>query len=597
MRRYILWTLALALSAGIIFLVLLQSASPLLYSAEYDAFTKRHVNPAVLKPIGQDSADRLLPLMSDLLDTPGTVIVNLEYGDVDIARQDLEEFRQLSQSLDSLVINLDMSSSEVGDFRRMNQKNLQILSELVESTARLEELNTLEIRFRDARDPVSLTSITYEGESLRNQVSQLYTEYRSQEEPLVSVSEKLEIDTTGYEESQDHFEQIVKKIGDEQENRMYTLQTQAPPDRNPFHLTISLTPRETAFHETIRMRGFLSGDEIEGQEIDIFVDTKKTGSVFTDSRGNWEYRYRVGAIAPGRHTSFSVFSNSTFSGIASFNVMRENTFLSLNEPIVTGKGLSCSGRLFSDSGPVDGVSIGLMIDGRRMSSPLTDGTGFFEAFLKPEPGDHQVWAVFSNPDIPLSESQSRAYSVNIPPSLLQEPGFFDRWENVLALVLGILVLAGAIIGAYAYIRRSRPHMPAFLRRPRTAGGDLPDTVATPDAPVRERGEDLHETPGDDVFLAYSKIADSNIREAVHILFSSVRDEIAGMLPLKNPRSCTPREICRRCSNLPLFADLSAFVRLYESVRYGVRIPDEKERQSFIDLARAIHGSLFGGHRE
>ncbi|MDD5049588.1 MAG: hypothetical protein PHH09_11735, partial [Methanoregulaceae archaeon] len=111
MRRYILWTLALALSAAIIFLVLLQSASPLLYSAEYDAFTKRHANPAVLKPAGQDSAEGLLPLMSDLLDTPGTVIINLEYGDVDIARQDLEEFRQLSQSLDSLVINLDMSES------------------------------------------------------------------------------------------------------------------------------------------------------------------------------------------------------------------------------------------------------------------------------------------------------------------------------------------------------------------------------------------------------------------------------------------------------------------------------------------------------
>lgn len=597
MRRYILWTLALALSAGIIFLVLLQSASPLLYSAEYDAFTKRHADPAVLKPMGKDSAERLLPLMSDLLDTPGTVIINLEYGDVDIARQDLEEFRQLSQSLDSLVINLDMSESEVGDFRRMNQKNLLILSELVESTARLEELNTLEIRFRDARDPASLTSITYEGESLRNQVSQLYTQYRSQEEPLVSVSEKFEIDTTGYEESQDRFEQIVRKIGDEQERRVFTLQTQIQPEISPFQLTMSLAPEQGAFHETIQMRGNLIGGEVADREIEILVDTRKAASVFTDENGHWEYLFRIDAIDPGSHTSFAVFSGSTFSDIVSFDVILAETSLTLDEPRVYEGALSCSGGLFSDRGPVDGVRVDLMVDGRRSTSQLTDEQGAFKVNIRPGPGEHKVWALFSNPDVPLSESQSRVYSVTIPPPRLQEPGFFDSWENVLALVLGALVLAGTIIGAYAYLRRSRSHVPAFLRRPRPAGGDFPVIVADPGMPIQERGPDVPEPPGDDVFIAYSKAADSNIREAVHILFSYVRAEIAGKLSLKNPRSCTPREICRKSSNLPLFTDLSAFVRQYESVRYGVKIPDEKERQSFIDLARAIHGSLLGGRGE
>ncbi|HQC13354.1 MAG TPA: hypothetical protein PKY15_08360, partial [Methanoregulaceae archaeon] len=295
--------------------------------------------------------------------------------------------------------------------------------------------------------------------------------------------------------------------------------------------------------------------------------------------------------------SFAVFSGSTFSDIVSFDVILAETSLTLDEPVVYEGALSCSGGLFSDRGPVDGVRVDLMVDGRRSTSQLTDEQGAFKVNIRPGPGEHKVWALFSNPDVPLSESQSRVYSVTIPPPRLQEPGFFDSWENVLALVLGALVLAGTIIGAYAYIRRSRPHIPAFLRRPRTAGENLPDTVATPDTPIQESGQNVPEPSGDDVFLAYSKAADSNIREAVHILFSSVRDEIAGMLSLKKPLSLTPREICRKCSNLPLFADLSTFVRLYESIRYGVKIPDEKERQSFIDLARAIHGSLFGGHRE
>jgi len=594
MRRYILELLALALSAGIIFIILLHSASPLLYSPEYDAFTKRHVNPAALELIGQDRAEKLLPLMSDLLDNPGTVIVNLEYGETDIARQDLEEFRQLSQSLDGLIINLDMSSSEVEDFRRMNQKNLFIVTELVDSTARLEELNTLEIRFRDSDDPASLTSITYEGESLRNRVSQLFREYQSQEEPLVSVSNRLEIDTTGYEESQDHFSKIVKKIDDEQEKRLYTLQTQVKPDRGPFHLTLSLSPMEGAFHETIRMRGHLSGGEIEGREIDVFVDTKKIASVFTDSIGNWEYRFLINAIDPGPHTSFAVFSNSTFSDIVPFEVILEDTYLTLSEPEVSEEELSCRGWLFSDTGPVDGVSVNLMIDGRLTTSSLTDESGIFKAFVKPEPGEHQVWADFSDPEIPLSGSQSRIYSVIIPPSPLQLSGFFARWENVLALVLCSLVLAGTVIGGYAYIRRTRSDIRAVLRRDHPADESYHDAVAAVETPPQDTGQGLYEPIDDDLFDAYSRIADSNISEAVHMLFSYLRDEIGGLLTLKNPRSCTPREICRKSSNLPFFVDFSAFIRQYESIRYGMQNPDDLERRSIIDLFRAIYGSLKGG---
>jgi hypothetical protein len=594
MRRYILEILSLALSAVIICFILLHSASPLLYSPEYDAFTTKHVNPAALEPIGQDRAGKLLPLMSDLLDSPGTVIVNLEYGEMDIARQDLEEFRQLSESLDGLIINLDMSSSEVEDFRRMNQKNLQILSELVESTARLEELNSLEIRVRDSDDPSSLTSITYEGESLRNRVSQLCHEYQSQEEPMVSVSNRLEIDTTGYEESQDHFSEIVRRIGDEQDKRLYSLQTQAPPDGNSFHLTMSLTPGEGSFHETILMRGYLSGGMVDGQQIDIFVDTKKTASVFTDLQGNWEYPFRIGAIETGRHTSFAVFSNSTFSDIASFDVILENTYLTLSKPGVTDRGVSCNGWLFSDSGPIDGVSVGLMIDGGRITSSPTDETGYFEAFIRPEPGEHQVWAVFSDPGIPLSGSESRTYTVFVPSSAPQASDFFGRRENVLALVLGSLVLAGSVIGGYVYIRRKRPGVRASFPRRLPADEGAPGAAPPAGTPIQDIGAGLHEQAGEDIFNAYSKMADSNISGAAHILFSYLRDEIAGLLSLKNPRSCTPREICRKTSNLPFFGDFSLFIRQYESIWYGMRNPDEKERRSMIDRFRAIYGSLKGG---
>lgn len=593
MRRYFTGLLALALSAGVLFIILLHSSTPLLYSPEYDAFTEKQVNPTALEPVGRDGSGSLLPLMSDLLDAPGTVIVNLEYGEMDIARRDLEEFRRLSESLDNLVINLDMSTSEVGDFRRMNENNLAILSELVDSTARLEELNTLEIRFRDSDNPAELTSIIYEGEGLRNRVSRLFDEYRSQEDEMVSVSHDFELDSSRYEESQDHFSSIVNRIDNQQEKRLYTLQTQEIPGRTPFHLTFLLTPGEAAFHEEIYMEGKLSGKETGNREIDLFVDAKKTATVSTDPEGQWEYRFFVGDIDPGRHTSFAVFDKSTYSEIFSFDVTVLDTYVILEEPSVTGDGLSCRGTLFSERGPVDGVSVSLMIDGRRAGSSLTDEKGFFEILARPAPGKHQVWAVFSDPGIPLSRSESRVYSVVIPPSSGQDPGFLETGENWPVLVLCSIVLAGSLVAGFAYIRRTGAGMGTALHKQRINDqepGATPTGDSVNPATVPGQIQPLARDPLDD----YSRIAEANISEAMHILFSYLRGEIAGLLALRSPWSCTPREICRKSSHLSIFRDLSAFIRHYEVIRYGNRDPDKRERKSMIDNFRAIRESLEGG---
>ncbi|HUU74802.1 MAG TPA: hypothetical protein VMW63_01800 [Methanoregulaceae archaeon] len=591
MKRSRLHILALILSIAVIVTIFVHSPTPVLYSPEYTAFTKNQTNPAALESLGQDRGEKLLPLMSDLLDAPGTIILNIEYGDMDIAERDLQHFRELSRSIDNLVINLDMSESEIEDFRRMNQKNLQIISELLTSTSRLDELNSLEIRFRDQEDPQMMTSITYEGESLRNKISHLYQEYLSQSEPLASVSTRLDLNTTGYELSQENFGDIVKRIENEQEDRFYVLQTQFPSDQSDNDLMISVQPAEGSYHDTIRISGSLSGIEISNKKVDLFIDTAKTSTSITNSQGNWQYQYRIESIPAGLHTAYAVYKNSTFSDIVTFSVIFLNTHIVLENPEISESGLLCKGTLFTDSGPLDGVKVHLLADNGIVASPLTDIEGNFHAVIGLSPGDHQIKAVFSDSTVPLSGSESRTYTVTIPASGSLLAGISDNRPDIPSFIIAGMVILGTIIAGYSYIHRKKPKFKVrgtHTARPEDSALEIEEVVPFLTDSSR------HDSRMEEAFEKYLAIAGSNIREAVGILFSHLREEIGRSLPLRNPRSFTPRELCSKISGLPFFENFRTFIGHYEPVRYGNRDPDDHERDEIVKSFEAISRKLKGG---
>ncbi len=92
-------------------------SGPLLYSPEKDVFPSQfHENTAVLKAQEINSTTDVLPLMQDLLDYSGPVILDVRVQDMDQARRDLELFAKERGSLSSLVLKLDMNQSEIETF-------------------------------------------------------------------------------------------------------------------------------------------------------------------------------------------------------------------------------------------------------------------------------------------------------------------------------------------------------------------------------------------------------------------------------------------------------------------------------------------------
>ena len=575
-----------ALAALILALIALHATSPLLYNPSFDGSTPAHTNPAGLGKIGNDQAGRLLPLMSDLLDSPGTVMVNIRYGDLDLAQRDLEEFSETARSFDTLVVNLEMSESEIEEFRRMNRKNLDIMTELVNSTSRMDELRTLEVRFRDSNDPQALTSITYEGESLRKKVRDLLTEYESQREPMTRTGEDLELNTTEYQESHQIFEEIVTNIDEEQDTRTRELQTIAIPIPDPFHITMRVSPSVVRYHDTLTISGFLSGPDTSGSEIEIFVDSQRETSVVTDPSGSFSYRMRVESVSPGDHTVFSTFKGSTFSDIHSFTVEMLPTTLTLAAPSPVKGGYSISGSLMAPDRPVSGAGVNILLDGRVSRKIVTGNDGNYQAVLPLPEGDHDIRAVFTPLTLPLGPSESESRHVVVTPE--DVPATAPDLYSLLFGAVAIVVSSG---GAYYYLKR-RPGRP--YPRPFTESQAINGPVSLLQEDLVSATEPLKpplEIRAGQALEEYRR--EENTRDAARLLFLFLRAEIAARLGLRHEGSITAREMMNSSNGRVFFSPLRTFAQIYEKVRYDRAIAGQDEKARLGSAFSATTGDLGG----
>jgi len=575
-----------ALAALILGMIALHATSPLLYNPSFDGSTPAHTNPAGLEKIGNDQAGRLLPLMSDLLDSPGTIMVNIRYGDLDLAQRDLEEFSESARSFDTLVVNLEMSESEIEEFRRMNRQNLDIMTELLNSTSRMDELRTLEVRFRDSNDPQALTSITYEGESLRKKVRELLTDYESQREPMIQTGEDLELDTTEYQESHRIFEEIVRNIDEEQDTRTRELQTIAIPVADPFHITMRVSPSVVRYHDTLVISGFLSGPDTSGSEIELFVDSQRETSVVTDPSGSFSYKMRIESVSPGGHTVFSTFKGSTFSDIHSFTVETLPTTLTLTAPSAVKGGYSISGSLMAPDRPVSGAGVDLILDGRIFRKIVTGNDGNYQAVISLPEGDHDIRAVFTPLTLPLTPSESESRHIVVTPE--DVPMTAPRLYSLLFGAIAIVVSSG---GAYYYLKR-RPG--SLYPHPFTEFHSTNGQVSSPpedQVTVTEPPKPPLEIRAGQTLEKY--LQEDNARDAARLLFLFLRAEIAARLGLRHEGSITAREMVNSSKGRAFFSPLRTFTQIYEKVRYDRAIAGQEEKERMGSAFSATTGDLGG----
>lgn len=590
MRRLSAFLVSAALIVSCLVLIAMQSASPLLYSPRSDALADDHVNAGALTRITSDRAERVLPLVSDLLNSPGSLILTIKANDYENVARELDEYRQLSRNLDSLVINLDMTESEIAEFRKANAKNLNILTELSNGTERWEELKTLEIRYREGGDSQMLTSITYEGESLQRKIQDLYRDYLDQEDVMVTTGERFNLDTSSYIQSEREFRDIVHQVETGQEQRASTGPDNASTEDNQYQLTITLRDREVSYAERMQVDGLIRipGGE-RPEEVDIFIDSQKAASVPIVVNGSFSYAHAVEHDRAGTHTVFAVYSGSVFSEIRTFVVETAQTSLILKPPEVAENHVVFKGSLRTDTAPVGNAPVEIMSDGKRVSMVSTDAAGNFSLTAKILPGDHTVQALFLADTYPLSPSESAEYAITVPepaPSLERESGFFENPLNIGVLAASITV---SCIAAFFYLRRRRP-------------GSIPVT------PVFHLPEHRHPDEGDNAERAPSSVlpheqagipaipeVQAGLEQEMDpgYLFSALRNAVSRHLSFLHPGSLTPRELCSLCKNLPFSTSVCRFARDYEQAVYGGREASEDNRETLLPAYSAAMESLEG----
>jgi len=574
MRRLPAVLVSALLVIGCLVLIGMQAGSPLLYSPRSDPGVPDHVNPAAQDMVTGDRAAQVLPLISDLLNTPGSLVLNIKGSDFEYAARDLQEYRQISRQLDSLVINLDMTEGELNEFRKANQQNLAILTELFNGTGRWDELQTLEIRYRDSGDSQMLTSITYEGEALRRRIQDLYRDYLDQDQVMRETGEKFGLDTSSYDRSISDFREIVSRIDENQDERMVTFTPAATPGERLYQLTLTVERERVSYMDTAVIRGLLFVHEKgKPDEVDLFIDSRRVRSISTNPDGSFSYSHLVEHDHEGTHTVFAVYSGSVFSEIRTFFVEREDTYLDL-EPPVPGEGrVELKGTLMAGSTPVRSAPIEILADGKRAGTTYTGEDGKFSIGLKLSSGNRKVKVIFSADTFPLAPSESAVYEVLIP---TPGPGTGNE-ESFLASPLHAAILAASVCAscviAFFYLHRRRPGPKAPAPVFHLPGEPVPDPNEAMQEVLAEgatpAGGDLAR-PGDERPPGVDAPGD------LPSLFSALRLAVSRHLAFLHPLSLTPRELCR------ISRDLAGPVRLlapsngYEQARYsGAKVPEDE----------------------
>lgn len=581
----------IVLAAGVLLGILclaiagMHAFSPLLYSPASDSRAPDHVNPLALKHVTSERSAQIIPLVADILGTPGSLVLNIKSKDFASASRDLQEYRDSLRNLDTLVIQLDLDEGEIAEFRRAGRENAQILAELLNGTERWDDLKALEVRFRESGDSTMETSIRYEGETLKRKIQDLYREYLEQDDVILSTGEKFELDTSAHRASITEFREIVNSITAGDEEKEGTL---AGPGDLP--VLLSVLPGRASYGDIIRMEGQVkAAGSNNGGEIAIFVDSARNVTLMTGPDGSFSHTYRVEKDRAGTHTVFAVYEGSLFSPIESFTVEVVPSFLQLHPPRVLDGKILCQGTLFAGSQPVTGAPVEIRADGTRVATAQTRDDGTFSAEIRLEPGTSSVQAEFQGEGFPLLPSRSESYEVlvPIPPQAGVDGKGFSIDPLSLMVVSGFLCLSGA--GAFYYLRRKKH-------------GILP--ARTP-PPVPEMMDVLAPGPGREQVPPPAASGEIQPKPALTIhagdmqdeswqeLFRRLRVAVSKVASLRYPQSLTPREVCASCRDTRIREFVCRFTSGYERVMYaGGKLPREEEDR-MVEAYRAVLGILGG----
>ncbi|RQD82609.1 MAG: hypothetical protein D5R96_04275 [Methanocalculus sp. MSAO_Arc2] len=601
--RFILPAAAVAACICLL-LIIPYSADPTLYSIEQDAETPLHDRVTVLRQISRDSTGVALPLMEEIFADSGTLVLNLNLKDFSSAERDLEHYLARTREFDNLVIRLDMSQSDLDEWRQLNAQNKDALLTLFEDTERFSELARLEIEYRDADDPDMLYSIMYEGEALRSKIRETVAAYEARSEEMIRVSEHFEVDTTSYTHSVDDAQQIAADVDTEQEKRSETIRREIPPAA-PMQVSLGVEPFEVWYGDTLTLSGMVRGTN--NRVVSVYLDGRLFKEVTAAEDGAFVHRETIGRIRSGMHTVYATIDGA-FSDVQHFRVFRSKTAITLENPgaqMVTGRLVAGEAADI----PVSGAPIRIIYPyyNWHMVTTSTDADGRFSFDLEDYLwiGEHQIAAVFDDTAFPLEEASSDAVTITVLPEERRLLPFPDPGTEtgegypLASILLAAVIILIASAGGIWYLRR-RPGGAVLPAAPKIeAPADDPDQLQDdemppePDDPDQPQDDEMPPEPddlasgspeGDPGLAAYWQLADIDYPSALRYLFHS----LAHKAGLDDPSTKTTGDLRQL---IPEDERLMIWLSAYDRVLYGGAVPDRTGRAWFEDEYRALRGDL------
>ena len=575
--------LAIAILSVVFLLMLTPHAkSPELYTIKAHAETQYHFNPQALKLISQEKTETMLPLMQDFLDSSGTIVLDIKFKNFEDAEDDLKAYARYMKQFDNLVLNLDMSESELGDFKEQNTNNYESLRQLLEDNIDLEELNKLEIKYQDKDDPSLYYSIVYEGEALRNKIKGEYSKYASNSEKMQSTAEKIELNTTRHKESVKTFEEIVSEVDDGQDKRVDELEkkkeiTNTEPEGQPdYKLSLAVSPDTGTYADSLLFSGNLSGGYPQGKEVTLFIDSREYSSTETNENGTYQLPYKIRKISGGLHLAYSVMEQ-TYSNIILFSLNKSETNINLTCRVTpNGEAVACSGSLVAETIhgiiPVGRAPVTISVDGNETTEFTTDsdGTYFGSVTVPADSREVVIQASFSGKGFPLKSSKSDSVSVDTG-SLV---------TLILTLIVGgacILFFGGA--GLY-YIRRSRRGRDETESTDREST-DTHDLASATEIPETKAPAERKYKP-ENVREQYSVLLNTGEQKrAAKHLATTIFEELEIISGVRFTHSATARERASAIAGSAPHKRVEAFIYRFEEVIYGGRNPVYEGRDTLL----------------
>jgi hypothetical protein len=503
--------------------------------------------------------------MQETLANSGTITLSLQAKDFDTADRDLRSYVERSERLENLIVQLNLSDTDVELFFQHNEQNLADLEELRNLTERFSHLEKLEVTYRTEERPDLLYSISYEGEALRNKVGALAQEYTSRKDSVLEVSQSFEINTSGYETSVSAVAEIASEVVARQTER--AIQLEEIPD-TPYRLTLQLNPISAGYGEEIAFSGAFVAAPFRSPAVSLYVDSALWRDKEVDTMGSFQVSFPVQRIRAGTHLAYAMFSH-TYSEMHTFTIFSRPTKLTLFSSITDDHRIHLSGTLFAGTIPVSSAPVELYCDGRVLRTVHTDGEGSFATLLDLSPEEHQIRARFASREFPLEPSETEV-TVSAPPDMLPAP-----FPGTLALAVVATSVGGAI-----------------WLLPRKKGEKVVEAVSLQQVAPADPLLDLPRNDADQTLSTYWNLLERDeVQGAVHLLYRSLVECIAQSRDLPHAHALTPRELI---PYLPDFLPSSRwFMDFYEQVRYGGHIPDKAACGELADHFRSLMMSLGG----